>query len=908
MSARYWIGAWTTGSNTAFQPPRAWRYGTLLAGNTASGPADDPQTLSVMEIQAFNLFMALSGSSQSTVADVTESSGNPWYVTLTAPLTNWPYDPETGQPLTPPEQSGVGGPFGDGSGVNGPGLGGDGVDRPPTAPPPPPRAAGGGGGLTLLHLLGLPVTAPVRAPATAGGLTDIGSNGMQAPVRVWALTQPTLPSGFPDVTRPPTRALAATLAPGTDGDSLPNASGQVFEVEPLAVPGHRTPPRVPYSGGDGVRVIALTYTPEATVAGARATPGLLRDPVRVQLGEDASGIFIDSQVTVDYLEHRSVALHTDYRLGTEVTPAPGVMAFQFVSSSRDRDSGLVTYTGQTLLGRLADEYPFPDGYSAVQAGGYTPRQALETLLYAMRQYAHPDTGEVITRDWLGWEELPELYLRGAAGPLLPALDAIVIEKPDEAPGESAQSILRRFFEPFAGYGFRVSRWGRLEVTVPSWQPQAAVSLTLRHTQVTGADSPVRRTVPLASPAPRMTASLRLQDADGAVTAGGTETTLDLTSTPQDAAPGNGYVGVQASHDGTRVILDVTNYADALFVLNVVAYDGTPRPVDATLLEDDLAPGGTEVIDESGIVNVATVTSQGYVFETGEALPAASVRITANGAAPHYEASGTDVLGKQWTPAEGVTIGGPQLSVTVAARAYATPYLGTPRELTGPAQTLTLPRQDGASVAATFDYAYSAFSSSALRVVFTYRTGGQGGWVDVVPTVLHATSPTQYSWIAEFTADGQTFQQSTTKVTATYGEDGTGLAGLPASRATYGRRPLTVDTGVFQVSQAVALSMARAIVQERLNPREVLTLPLAAPYRLGPHQRYVQAGIRVGTLQSWQYAEGHTPQQSSSSLTVTLAVERTLALDPVSLPDGSTLTPATERRYGRARWGSAHMEA
>lgn len=797
------------------------------------------------------------------------SYGAFYYLIFGEPLAPYLFDPETGASSGPEPEPTLE-----------PDPRGGGPDSPPVATGSGPAPAMGPAGVVLLRFIGLPIPSD--------------GTGAQAPVTVWAVQSSS------DRIQPPTRTAVATLNPATEGDHLPSVLNVHYEVEAQPVAGLRVPPRVSYLGTGGTQVITLSYAPTAG-------PGLLRDPVRVQLGEDASGIFIDSQVTVDYLEHSTVALHTPYRIGTETAPVPGVMAFQFVSSSRDRNTGLVTYMGQTLLGRLNDEYPFPDGYSAVQAGGYTPRQALETLLYAMRQYTHPDTGAVITREWLGWEALPELYLRGAAGPLLATIDALVIEKPDEAPGESAQSILRRFFEPFAGYGFRVSQWNRLEVTVPSWQPQAAVTTTLTHAQVTGATSPVRRTLALISTDPRATVTLRLQDADGAVT-GGTETTLALTATPQDGAPGNTFVGVQVSHDGTQVILDVTNYANALFVLSVVAYDGLPRPVDVTLLDDDLAPGGTEVIDESGIVNVATVTSQGYVFETGEALPAASVRITANGAAPHYEPSGTDVLGAQWTPAEGVTVGGPQLSVTVSARAWASPFLGTPRELTGTAQTLTLPRQDGASVSATFDYAYSAFSSSAMRVVFTYRTGAAGGWVDVVPTVLHATSPTQYSWIAEFTADGQTFQQSSTKVTATYGEDGTGLAGLPASRAAYGRRPLTVDTGVFQVSQAVALSMARAIVQERLNPREVLTLPLAAPYRLGPHQRYVQAGARVGTLQSWQYAEGHTPQQSSSSLTVTLAVERTLALDPVSLPGGGTLTRATERRYGRARWGSAHMEA
>ncbi|GGK91323.1 hypothetical protein [Deinococcus radiotolerans] len=734
--------------------------------------------------EALNAWCQDVGISSAQTGASSGPNDHAWYVQLPAPLPNYPYDPMTGEPIPDPNQPGpgVGGPWAGG-------LGAAGVDGSPAPPPPPPRPYGDCTGQTYLMLSGLPITTATRAPQRASdGHLIPGSNGMEAPAKLWSLIYAEGAGGLLDFTQPPTRFMQQQWVPAADGQVLWSGvgiTGPNLELEPLPVvldgvtytPAQRYY-RVPTGCGDAG--VPVTYLPQPG-------PGLLEDPVRVQLGEDQSGLFRDNRVSLTYPDRAPVSLSTPYRIGLEVEPTQGVMSFELSSRRLDTDSGLVEWTGETILGRLSRIYPFPEGF--FRTGPFTARGALEVLLGEMRA----------TYDWLGWEDLPEFYLRGD-GELFPVwLQALVIEAPQDGPGPSAQDVLKMFFEPFGGYGFRVSRWGRLEVIAPPW-----------------------------------------------------------------------------------------------------ASGGVPEPA-LTLTNLDLTEGGTSTLDDSQVVNVCTVTSQGYVFQEGEVLPPASVRI-----GTHYDATGVDVGSALWQPADGVHPGGGPLSIQVHATVWAdTGFIGPDRELDGGTQTVSLPMTPGATVTATFNVSYSAFSSSQASVTFTVTNDLA---VRVTPRLIRSTNPTRYDYLFEFTATGQTFGRSATKIVATYGETETGVD-LAASLAEYGRRELTLDTGVYQIDAATALSMARAVVTDRMNPREVLTLSQAPPYPVRPEHvgRLIDVPGARGLVTGWSYSEAHTPQQSQSSSQFTLSVEQRLVLNPVPLPGGDTLNRATERRYHRARWGAVRLK-
>ncbi|GGN32235.1 hypothetical protein [Deinococcus daejeonensis] len=784
MSVRYLIGWWETGM-IGGQPTFFW-WGVTGASESFNRTMYEEYIGRGRAFDAWRIAFGPIGDGDYSLSDPLL---NPWYVTLTDPLKNYPYDPETGAPL--PGAGPVGGVGGPWSG----GLGGDGPDGGPGPPPPTPRPGDGCEGMTYLVLSGLPVTTAIsKAVFGEGGkLVAPPSNGMEAHAKLWTLLYAQNAEGTGlDFSQPPTRQLQWDRPLTPDGTVLWSGAGiqwsLMLELEllPVTVDGVRYEPvhryhSVPTGCMDVGLPVAYRVQPG---------PGLLKDPVRVQLGEDQSGLFRDNRVSLTYVDGAPVTLSTPYRIGLETDPGKGVMSFELSSRRLDTTSGLVDWTGETILGRLARVHPFRDGF--YQLGPFTPKAALDVLLNAIR----------VKADWLGWEDLPEFYLRGDQGRIPVTLDALAIEPAQDGPGPSAQDVLRQFFEPFGGYGFRVSRWGRLEVITPPW-----------------------------------------------------------------------------------------------------AADGPVTPV-LTLTDADLINGEAVVLDETQVVNVCTVVSQGYVFQAGQVLPAASVRI-----GTHYEPVGADVLSVLWQPAEGVQAGGSSLSIDVHARAWAdTGFIGPDEERDGGTQTLTLPMTPGASVTATFTVNYSAFSSSQASVTFTVVdvTGGLG--VRVTRRLIHATSPTTYSWLFDFTAAGQTFGRSQTRVVATYGEGEAG-ADVAASRSAYGRREVTLDTGVYQVDVTTAMSMARAVVMDRLNPREVLTLPQAPPYPVRPEHvgRLVDAPGARGIVTGWSYTEQHTPQQSQSNSQFTLSVEQRLALQPVTLPDGTTLTRTSERRYHRARWGAARLK-
>ncbi len=916
MSVTYTFGAWTERWDDDFNGS-----GQIEHIYCASGPGVAEfclpdriiSPLGGMYSTALGAWMSRWGVPGSQIESQSGPGANPWTVTLVSAVPGYPFDPATGEPLPGPGPTGgVGGPWTEDD------VGGDGVDATPTSPPPPPRPTNNcEGGSVTLWLLGLPVTAAVTPT----------SNGMQAPLKVYEVSPQYLPSGFPDYSKPPIRTLIGNYTVGAlglapDGLDLPNNEGIGYEAVFLPVTGHRTPPRANWGGGCLKRLIRAEYVAlPAGVTEAQAAelpdlkfPGLLRDPVRVQLGEDQSGLFRDNRVSLTYVDGAPVTLSTPYRIGLETDPAEGVMSFELSSRRLDTSTGLVDWTGETVLGRLSREYPFPGGFFDAAAGPFTPRQALERLLYAMRQ---PDADKPVLREWLGWEELPELYLRSEYGPVLPLLEGLIVEEPQDGPGPNAQDVLRQFFEPFSGYAFRASEWGRLQVVPPPWAPKQAAAVTVRHTgpgMATGTSSAL-------SSLTRLTWTITSSESTSAtLPSGRTDLTADwqVLAEKTDEAGATELIAyrLRARLNAGNVELELTDSGNnanrVMRATGVLTDPAETHPPVLTLTDADLEPGGTRVLDESDIVNTCTVTSQGYTWADGQqVIPPQTFNHGGIPEANPEAPAATLKYGELIPVGEGMIVAGGTLALSIGLEGDAPDAFSGGRKGYGipePVQ-VSLPAVHGASTTLRIDAgaAWSLVMASVeLTITYVAAPGTRGG----LRVTVNRVWGNDVRWAITVSATGTAYAKSNTKITASYGESQEDqTADLGASRSTYGRRERTLDTGVYQVNQATALSMARAVVQEHLNPREVLTLAQAPPYPVRPEHvgRLVDLPGARGVVTGWSYDEQHTPQQSQSSSQFTVSAEQRLVLNPQPLPDGTTLTRTSERRYHRARWDSVRLK-
>ncbi|MEI3783848.1 hypothetical protein U9R89_22325, partial [Pectobacterium brasiliense] len=706
---------------------------------------------------------------------------------------------------------------------------------------------------------------------------------MEAHAKLWTLQYPENEAGTGlDFSQPPSRYMQWDRPLTPDGTVLWSGVGSqgslILELEllPVTVSGVQYVPvrryhPVPTGCGDSGLPVAYRVQPG---------PGLLKDPVRVQLGEDQSGLFRDNRIGLTYLDGAPVTLSTPYRIGLETAPGEGVMSFELSSRRLDTTTGLVDWSGETILGRLSREYPFPGGVFDAAGGPFTPRQALERLLYAMRQ---PDANKPVLREWLGWEDLPELYLRSEYGPILPLLEGLIVEEPQDGPGPSAQEVLRMFFEPFGEYAFRTSEWGRLQVVPPPWAPKQAATVTVRHTGPTLPNPPAVGSSPAAPALTRLTWTVTSSEDTGAtLPSGRTDLTADwqVLAEKTDEAEATELIAyrLRARLNAGNVELELTdsgNNTNRVMRATGVLTDPAETHPPVLILNDlDLEPGGTRVLDESDIVNTCTVTSQGYTWADGQqVIPPQTFN---HGGIPEAnpEAPAATLKSGELIPVgEGMIVAGGTLTLSIGLEGDAPDAFSGGRKGYGipePVQ-VSLPAVHGASTTLRIDAgaAWSLVMASVeLTITFLSPPGSRGGLkVDV-----NRVWGNDVRWAITVSATGTAYAKSNNKIVGTYGEkDEHQTADLTASRSTYGRRERTLDTGVYQVNQATALSMARAVVQEHLNPREVLTLSQAPPYPVRPEHvgRLVDLPGARGVVTGWSYDEQHTPQQSQSSSQFTL---------------------------------------
>jgi hypothetical protein len=548
---------------------------------------------------------------------------------------------------------------------------------------------------------------------------------------------------------------------------------------------------IPEAGATGART-AVAANPNASgmSVSLALAPGAdpLRDPVRVRLSEDASGLFVDAGIELAFFPNVDLDLGQPYVINDELGSGD---LYRFTIAVDRLEGGLKAYTGETLMGRLDREYVREHVLQKGPEGGCTPTQALEVLLERLGVlYETP---------------LPAFYLRTSTGLVEPKLVALTVAWGEDEEAPSVRSVLDEFFRPFTGYLFRASERDRLQVIAPWW----------------ASDPP-----------------------------GGPSVTLNSSDVLQD---------------------------------------------------------GVSVVEDAGTVtNRAVVSSQGYAFVEGQPLtPPAYLDVTPGaafvdlGAPPAGRLDATSTL---FIPFEEGALAEGSITVDCTLEVTEVRSLGGETTYSKP-YSFTL--DPGGSGAMDHTFNRGAFRSPMeitdyFYVYFTTVNGRPGirvtSWVHQYP-VDTFWGPAWVGYRILIDASGSKWTRSNEKTTGSWGEltQHQGASpGLSESLGFYGVREERVDTGVYQLDASTCLAMARSIVENNLNPDLLYTVRLAPPWRVRPSHvgRLVQLPDgRRGTVEAWEYQEGHSPASSQASVTARVRVENRL-----------TATTESDDAYGTAAYG------
>ena len=630
-------------------------------------------------------------------------------------------------------------------------------------------------------------------------------------------------------------------------------------------------------------------------------------PVRVHLSERLDGIFTDAQLEVTFLPNVDLPLGETYRIGDEITPERDLYTFRIVDKTEA--GGLITYIGETLIGDLARIYPRESLALIPGQGGVpdplTPAAALRTLLdtYSV-PYAEP---------------IPEFYFHTSHGPFTPQLDAFVIE-PDPESRKSLYEILREVFQPFTGYRFRPSAANVLTVAPPPWVLELGLQMSTFNFGIGNLIQATSDSVawPYAE-APTVTlrsawgdATIILDaDTPTQVILGPTTNTLEWDTTADVVT-----LSTSTSETTWSVTATVKQPSEALLVLS----------------QADLAPDGESRISTDPIVNRAEVTVQELEFTPDVEVMEPSAFIL-RGEAWRTPDAWRYLIGAGTAVPAGVPAGFRELAVEEANRAtlfwpLATALVTQPgssinvqlqveehRDVWAASgspvpqfQTVELNHSDTVTVDLPVDgeehllytcryekYGIGVNNDFASGKIWGRFQGGDSpgvilrieqdpsmsGW-----TLVGGQAYFTYTVYARLNGTGTVFQRVGEKTTARFGytqdgdawEGGAIVPGLAESQALYGLRELRVDSGIYQLPPATALRLARAIVEENLDPRRAWTLNVIPNgiegYRVQPDHlgRAVQLPSgEIGRVTGWTYDEIHAPASDQTRLTIDVEV-------------------------------------
>lgn len=673
----------------------------------------------------------------------------------------------------------------------------------------------------------------------------------------------------------------------------------------------------------------------------------LSAPVRVHLSESLTGVFADAQIEVTHLPVDAATVEVGDLRSIDTDLAPDVPWYTWRVNSRADQGGLVTLTGETLLGRLARTHPrealiIVAGQDGVPAQ-LDLREALRRFLAYYGVPFNPD--------------LPPFFLRAGDEVVVPTPPAFAIQPNQESP-ESILDWLDKFFAPFRGYAFRADGDDRLVVTPPAWVDTMGLRLAVYRRRQPLDRVPARD----VARAPWSTARAPVVEwsgqVDGAPVSGSLPDPLVFNGLDVVTIAGVDVRLTWSSAGVQAMVWPISNPDLSLGSLYSITFVFRPATAagdgeTVTLLPADLAPDATVTVDAERVVNQAVVRVQAIDWQAGQQVMQAAALVLRSPQQLMAGAFGNNIpygpmsdalatpsgflelansaaqSGAWFWPADGAVVMQPggQINVAFEVEEWAEQWRmpSAPHAAAASVNSYS----DSAALPASgvevklFDFQFPAQTSvpsyTARGSVYgRWRGGSEPGievrvgnsprfaeWGFLWEGIGGQTVYFLWGFILKLNGTGTTFTTGATTVhrfgyaqDAGSWEGGADVPGLSESQAAYPSRSLEV-TLPYPVSEADALAIARGIVEENLHPRAVhqLTLvPSAArgwpltPADLGRVVDVPSLGLQ-GRLITISYDEAHAPMGSTS--TVLVELEETGAI-----PGARTLV----RTYAAAQYG------
>lgn len=340
----------------------------------------------------------------------------------------------------------------------------------------------------------------------------------------------------------------------------------------------------------------------------------LDSPVRVDLSEDFTSRFTDAGISIDYLPNHEIARAIGQLAAIDDEITANDPLYTFWIATKAWNGGLVTYTGETVLGRLAALEP----KSIIKRGPFTAQQALQELLASFQTEA----------TWLTYEPVPELLVQTSVGPFAPQVDAIVLRQPTEddpgATPATALGWLRQYLSLFEGYVARANQAGALEIVAPPWATagDAAYFGEFGSETTLVASALYTRSWPWSGTSAVLNVTIVGEGDRGAV-AFDDETVTDATPLTYHAdlstIGGDSYTIAWSIHDGRLWLVltpDSPGITKPYRLFGTATNPAATGPATLTLPDSAVRLGETSELDIGYVVNHCQVRSQGQQFVEG----------------------------------------------------------------------------------------------------------------------------------------------------------------------------------------------------------------------------------------------------------------------------------------------------
>lgn len=670
-------------------------------------------------------------------------------------------------------------------------------------------------------------------------------------------------------------------------------------------------------------------------------------PVTLHLGESVNGVFADPSIDLSFFQLVDLPVGSEHEIGDQFS---GESWYQFRVRDRSRSRGLIAYQGETLLAELSRAKPKESLILvAGESGVPSPLDLRECLQRFLTYYGVPFD-----------PALPPFMLRTSDGIVTPTTQAFVIQ-PDPEDPQSIFEWLERFFGPFRGYTWRADSQNRLVVRPPAWLDTIGLRLRLSNT---GRTSTTTVTYPWPWPdrAPTVDYSVTIGLSEqytgsvGPLDAGDSEE-IDaglLTFTVSRSADGE---SIAAALTGFPFHGGLGTWTGA--------FTARPSSGNLSLASNDLGTDEIETSSADSVINQVILPVRRRTFEPEQPLmqPAAlllrSPQQTAAGAfgnnplfgpmawAPESPVDFLELANAHgeegtwfWPIADEVVIKpGGQVTVALDVEEWA--------EQWRPENNTTVPHAEASNANSytdsvvlpangqevklldfqfprqTSDFAPSPFGARGelygrwrggdepgieLRIPQTSRFV-EFGYLAEVGGIFGQTVYFLWGVQVKLNGNGITWTEGPLELTrfafarASDGtwEGGANVPGLAESQRLFPNRVYRAPELPYEVTPDVALSIARAIVEENHVPKVVYQVPITpardAGYAYDPRHLGGAADVQPlsvkGRITAHDYSESHTPAGETSALVIDVEVSEALPNTPAA---------PTGRLFGRAYYG------